>query len=240
MSVQISVTGPDGASHLVGQGDCALCSSIPVVNTGYICVVGSANLCDGAWSATLVLTYQAPAGQQWGSGGNCVAAGSQLTCTLTAPSAGVFPLYHLSGSACATRSVAKADGVAPAESSDCYNLPPSNALPLLDLKAINDIKKYHYQGGSAVDGSKGLFYSSVTNTQLQQIWEAGMKDTGSWTRNAAGYYEKTFPYSGVGIQSPDFGNSLPATKVTLVVEAVNDGDGYSSVVTMYPATEKIS
>ncbi len=80
---------------------------------------------------------------------------------------------------------------------DC-NLPPGmKKVPRLDLRAIKDIRATHFPGGSAVDETKGLFKDTITNTDLQTIFEKGLKDPGDWTENDHGYYEKSFSHTGV-------------------------------------------
>ena len=105
----------------------------------------------------------------------------------------------------------------------------------MSLRAINNIRDYHFEGGKGADDTKGLFYSTLTNNDLQKIWETGMASTDKWKLNSSNYYEKTFAFTGAGIQSPVYGNGAPATKVTLVVEKYGNGQ-FSEIITMYPAT----
>ncbi|MFI9648389.1 hypothetical protein ACIHAA_19085 [Streptomyces sp. NPDC052040] len=104
----------------------------------------------------------------------------------------------------------------------------------MTLRAINNIRDSHFQGGTKADQTKGLFLPSVTNKTLSQIYDAGLSDASAWKLNSSGYYEKTFPYANVGLRSEKCGNSLPSTQVTIVVERYG-ANGYNEVVTMYPA-----
>ncbi|MBT2477368.1 hypothetical protein J7E94_03550 [Streptomyces sp. ISL-94] len=100
-------------------------------------------------------------------------------------------------------------------------------MPELDERAIDEIRKYHVPGGTGVDASKGLFKPEITDAQLQEIFEVGMKDAAEFTQNARGYYEKTFSRTGVGFTSAGNG-AMPAQRVTLVI------NGWGDVVTMFP------
>ena len=115
----------------------------------------------------------------------------------------------------------------------CYNNPPSGNVQL-SLGAVQDIRTYHFPGGSGVDSSKGLFYSTVTNGDLAKILDAGLRDSIPWVLNGSNYYEKTFPYSGVGTKSVQAGGG-PATAITLVVAKFPNYYGLVDVITMYPA-----
>lgn len=152
------------------------------------------------------------------------------TCTFGGPSGNVPPAQIPDFTTCSENASHALLAAAP-----CYNLPPTGDIPLLSLRAITNIRNYHFEGGSNADGTKGLFYSTLTNSNLTKIWETGMVDAGSWKLNSSNYFEKTFTFTGAGIQSPLYGAGAPATKVTLVVEQYGAG-GYSEVVTMYPAT----
>ncbi|WP_251056091.1 hypothetical protein [Streptomyces sp. ISL-94] len=107
------------------------------------------------------------------------------------------------------------------------NLPKGVHMPELDERAIDEIRKYHVPGGTGVDASKGLFKPEITDAQLQEIFEVGMKDAAEFTQNARGYYEKTFSRTGVGFTSAGNG-AMPAQRVTLVI------NGWGDVVTMFP------
>lgn len=223
ISTSIQVTDPQGASHLVASG-----SGSPV-SVGYICSQAVTN-CAGAWSAQFTITFSAQAGSTWPGSSTCIPSGAVLTCTFGG-SSGYFPPVQVPEHTTCSESTSTVLLAA----ASCYNLPPTGDIPLLSLRAINNIRDYHFEGGSNADDTKGLFYSTLTNSDLTKIWEAGMTDTGDWQLNSSNYYEKTFAYSGAGIQSPLYGAGSPATKVTLVVEQYGAG-GYSEVVTMYPAT----
>lgn len=224
ISTRIEVTDPQGIPHLIASG-----AAVPI-STGYVCSHQGSSNCAGAWTAKFTLTFSAKPGSTWPGGGGCTASGAVLTCTFGG-SVGTFaPARVPEHTICANPATAALLADIP-----CYNLPPSGDLPLMSLRAINNIRDFHFQGGANADGTKGLFYTSLTNSDLQKIWEAGMTSSGSWKLNSSNYYEKTFDYAGAGIQSPVHGNGAPATKVTLVVERYGAA-GYSEVVTMYPAT----
>ncbi|MFC9287036.1 hypothetical protein [Streptomyces sp. NPDC057052] len=217
------MTDPQGAPHLVASG-----AGSPV-NTGYVCSQSTTN-CVGAWSAKFTITFSAKPGSTWPGSSNCVSSGAVQTCTFGGPSGTVPPVQIPQYTSCP-----ESAGRTLFADTPCYNLPPSGEIPLMSLRAINNIRDYHFEGGKSADDTKGLFYSTLTNSDLQKIWETGMMSTDSWKLNSSNYYEKTFTFTGAGIQSPRYGNGAPATKVTLVVEQYGHG-GYSEVVTMYPAT----
>lgn len=200
------------------------------MNTGYICFQSTTN-CAGAWSAKFTLRFAAKPGSIWPGGGGCTASGSVLTCILSG-SSGTFPSVRVPQYTTCTESVGRTSLAADVP---CYNLPPTGELPLLTLRAIKNIRDSHFEGGASLDPTKGIFYSYLTNNDLQKIWETGMTSAGEWKLNKNNYYEKTFAFTGAGIQSPEFGGSAPATKVTLVVAQYGDGK-FSEVITMYPAT----
>ncbi|MFI6785048.1 hypothetical protein [Micromonospora sp. NPDC050276] len=151
--------------------------------------------------------------------------------------AGVAPLFAPTSQPCAAAPAAATDTAAHtpgAALAACYNYPPSGNVQL-DLKAINDIRDYHFPGGSHVDNSKGLFLPTVTNRDLAKILDTGLQDSRPWALNANNYYEKTFAYSGVGTKSAQAGGG-PSNTITLVVAKFGDEDtGLADVITMYPA-----
>ncbi|SCK63150.1 hypothetical protein YUWDRAFT_06820 [Streptomyces sp. AmelKG-D3] len=224
ISTSIQVTDPQGVPHLVASG-----GAVPV-NSGYTCNQAVTN-CAGGWTAKFTITFSATKpGTTWPGSSQCTPSGSVQTCTVGG-SAGVVPAVKVP----AHTNCPKVARTAFSADVPCYNLPPSGEVPLLVLRTLKNIRETHFQGGAKADETKGLFYSKLTNNDLQKVWETGMQDKGAWKLNGSNYYEKTFPYEGAGIQSPKFGNGAPATKVTLVVERYGDGQ-YSEVVTMYPAT----
>ncbi|WP_236796572.1 ALF repeat-containing protein [Amycolatopsis sp. GM8] len=137
--------------------------------------------------------------------------------------------------ACVPNSLARVPtaDMAAAANSGCYNYPPSGNVQL-DLKAVTNIHDSHFPGGSKVDSSKGLFFSTVTNGDLAKILDTGLQDSNLWALNASNYYEKTFPYSGVGTKSAQAGGG-PSTAITLVVDKFPGPYGLVDIVTMYPS-----
>ncbi|MEV8331216.1 hypothetical protein OG275_00305 [Streptomyces niveus] len=131
------------------------------------------------------------------------------------------------GAAATARTVQAAS----AEKNPCnWKLPPGVGVPVLDEWAITGIRGSHFPGGSKVDSSKGLFKGTVTNEDLQKIFEAGMEDAAPFKANKDFYYEKEFNYSDVvGFTSGDSG-AVPTNRVILVISK------YESVVNMFPAT----
>lgn len=131
------------------------------------------------------------------------------------------------GAAATARTVQAAS----AEKNPCnWKLPPGVGVPVLDEWAITGIRGSHFPGGSKVDSSKGLFKGTVTNEDLQKIFEAGMEDAAPFKANKDFYYEKEFNYSDVvGFTSGDSG-VVPTNRVILVISK------YESVVNMFPAT----
>jgi hypothetical protein len=241
ISSTISAIDPQGASHVIAAGSCAGCTSSSVVNTGYSCtqgVNGGVN-CAGAWQLSYTAIFQVPTGYTFTSAsGVCVAAGSVLICTATVP-AGVAYLFNspvLPACPTAVAAVSSVRVLAAASTPACYNLPPNGALPVLWLRNITDIRDSHFPGGVKADPTKKtLFYPKITNTDLQRILEAGLKDPSGWTDSSGGYYEKTFPYAGAGTLL----DGSPATRIVIVVakypEQAPDGTKMAEVITMYPA-----
>lgn len=240
MSYQLFAIDPAGVSHSIAAGSCTGCTSLTATNVGYICVQNTqaGTDCSGDWQISNKVTYEAQAGSTWtGVSTNCTTAASVMTCAATIP-AGTAQFFNLPALPfCSTTATAglKEDsaiggnGVAAVPA--CYKLPPSGDFPFLGIGAIDgNIRPYHFPGGAHTDDTKGLFYSSITDEDLAYIFEAGMMDQGPWSLNKDNYYEKTFPYSGVGERSVDYGGSLPSTQVTLVVAKFGD-----TIITMYPA-----
>jgi hypothetical protein len=130
---------------------------------------------------------------------------------------------------------ATASAACQASADECYNLPPSGDVRLT-LKAIMDIRRDHFPDGADANDTNGLFFSTVTNMKLGEIFDTGLKDPGAWTLNPSKYYEKTFPFPGVGYRSVQYGNGLESTAITLVVTRVPEPKtGLVDAVTMYPA-----
>jgi hypothetical protein len=230
---------PQGVSHLIATGSCAGCLELATTGVAYTCAQGStiATNCAGPWQVGYQAVITAPAGSTFGTAtGGCVATGAVLQCSATT-GVGSAPLFAPTSNPCATASTSAyatdATYAADAASSTCYNYPPSGNVQL-DLKAIHDIRDTHFPGGIKVDNSKGLFLPTVTNRGLANILDTGLQDTGPWVLNANNYYEKTFPYSGVGTKSAQAGGG-PSSSITLVVEKFADKYGLVGVVTMFPA-----
>jgi len=187
---------------------CTQCATAKATSTHEYCKqppIGGK--CAGKWKVAYEATLVAPPGLIWTSpSGNCVAAGSVLTCSASANA----------GTAAPFQSITMPDG---------YQDRPS----LSDL-AITGIRNTHFVGGKKYDGrKKGTFLSKVTNDQLQAIFKAGLQDKSAWKRNTDRNWEKTFPYSGVGLKSGVNGGG-PSSSITLVITPAG-GD----VNTMYPS-----
>jgi hypothetical protein len=230
---------PQGGSHTIALGSCIECVQVTAATSGYTCAQGTtiATNCAGAWQVGYRAVVTAPPGSPFSSGtGSCVAAVTTMTCTATA-FVGVAPLFAPSSQPCTAARAPATDSAhrtATQAGAACYNYPPSGNVQL-DLRAIQDIRDTHFPGGSKVDSSKGLFLSTVTNRDLAKVLDTGLQDSGSWALNENNYYEKTFPYSGVGTKSPQAGGG-PSHTITLVVAKFNDPDtSLSDVITMYPA-----
>ena len=222
--------------HTIAAGSCTGCSQVTARNSGYTCVQGAtidAN-CSGDWGAAYRVDITPPPGKTFTStSGSCFPYLKGATCYAAGPQ-GVAPLFAASSSPCKATATNSARQTLAAAGAACYNNPPSGSV-MLSLKAINEIRDYHFPGGSRVDDTKGLFLDKVTNRDLANILDKGLQDSGPWVLNKSNYYEKTFAYSGVGNRSSKYGKGLPSTAVTLVVEKFADKYGVIDVVTMYPA-----
>jgi hypothetical protein len=233
----ISATDPQGASHPIAAGNCAGCTSSPVTSTGYTCRQDPNNggNCAGAWQLTFAVTYQVPAGNTFTSTGpGCTATGSTLTCTWSTPAGSVFLFNSPVLPACPATETATDSAPVPAAASTpaCYHLPPGEALPVLWERNLQEIRDSHFPGGRKVDKSKSLFHPDITNTDLQTTLEAGLKDPSPWSESSSElYFQKTFPYAGVGNRS----DGSPATNIVILVSKdVEEAYKTAEVINMYP------
>ena len=241
ISSTISAVDPQGASHVIAEGSCAGCTSTSVASTGYSCKQdpnGGVN-CAGAWQLSFTVTYQVPPDNTFTSAGpGCTAAGPTLTCAQST-SAGSAPLFNspvLPACPATVTATNFADMLAAASAPACYHLPPNGALPVLWQRNIQDIRDSHFPGGKKVDSSKSLFHEDVSDSKLEEIREAALKDSSPWSEgSSSNYYQKTFPYAGVGDRS----NGSPATSIVILVEKyfseAPDGTKTVEVINMYPA-----
>ncbi|MGC8918363.1 hypothetical protein AB7952_04245 [Streptomyces sp. PG2] len=212
-------TDPQGVDHVIAEGACAECADLVGSNAGYVCVQsGTTSNCAGTWYLRKEVVVRGQPGSTWPTvGTGCSAAGAELTCTRSAV-AGTAHLFNSAPLAACLPSGPSQSG--------CVELPDGVEMPVLDAWAIAGIRKTHFAGGSKVDDTKGLFLPGVTDSQLETIFEAGLKDSHSFEANEF-YYEKTFPMTGVGTSSVEKGSG-PSISVTLVIDA------YGTVVSMYP------
>ncbi len=208
---------PQGTSHPIATGDCLGCATLSTTKTGYACnqaVPSGPGNCSGLWKLQKISIWELPPGETWSNSGGCVPAGSVLTCTVTADY-GNASLYNVS--------------------TTDWQLTPEGMLPAITSTGLADIRTYHYATGTT-DPSKSLFNADVDANKLAEIFTAGVKDTGApWYLNANGYYEKDFPYSGVGKKSARVGGGK-ATGIELVVASHGDPtQKEANLVTMYPS-----
>jgi hypothetical protein len=238
ISSTVSAIDPQGSSHPIAEGNCAGCTSTSVTSAGYTCQQGSNGgmNCAGAWQLTFAVTYQVSSDKTFTSADpGCTAAGSTLSCTQSTPAGSVLLFNSPVLPACpATATAASlAHMLAAASTSACYNLPPGDGLPVLWERNLQEIRDSHFPGGRKVDSSKSLFHPNISNNDLQTILEAGLKDSSPWTDSSSGlYFQKTFPYSGVGDRSDGY----PATNIVILV-SVDVENAYNTVevINMYPA-----
>ncbi|KAH9478014.1 hypothetical protein JR316_0010249 [Psilocybe cubensis] len=179
MSMSIFAIDPSGTQHVIGSGSCAGCADLPVLTTDYICQQAEqGGECAGEWSVAYEATVEAPPDSEFLSGsGSCVAEGVLLSCEQTAVIGTARPYENA-------------------------NLPPGYVDNVeLDPIAIEDIRDFHFKGGARQDNSKGLFFDTITDSDLEAIFERGLLDTSEWTKSNTGNWKRTFPYSGVGVTS---------------------------------------
>ncbi len=65
-------------------------------------------------------------------------------------------------------------GAREAAQSSCYNLPPSGNVQLF-LKAVNDMRNYHFPNGLGKDFTKGVFFQNTDNRTLGKIFGPGSR-----------------------------------------------------------------
>ncbi|WP_256726699.1 hypothetical protein [Streptomyces acidiscabies] len=109
-----------------------------------------------------------------------------------------------------------------------WPLPCGFEFPELDERAIDDIRDYHFPGGSLTDPSKGLFRADLTDEQLEHIFQKGL-ETQMTGPNADNYYERVFDSGipNVGVTSADQG-AQATSRIMLVCSKWGD------VITMFP------
>ncbi|MYS84563.1 DUF6531 domain-containing protein [Embleya scabrispora] len=120
-------------------------------------------------------------------------------------------------------------GLAPGDYGDGWKLPANVTPPELDEWSIKNVRDYHFDGGPLCDPvNKGVFNSTVTDGQLHEIFETGMKNGIPGPMNKSNYYERIFDFKKtVGTASGKTGGG--ATSWVMIVH-----DKWGSVITMYP------
>ncbi|MEU7151266.1 hypothetical protein AB0B15_25060 [Streptomyces sp. NPDC045456] len=108
-----------------------------------------------------------------------------------------------------------------------WKLPCGVDIPELDDRALADIRKYHFPGGSMTNAGKGQFHAGMTDDELRAIFEKGMHDAAEFKENKDFYFEKQFSYTGAGFSSEARGGNASDT-VMLVISK------YGDVITMFP------
>ncbi|KUF16028.1 hypothetical protein [Streptomyces silvensis] len=108
-----------------------------------------------------------------------------------------------------------------------WKLPCGVELPELDDRALDNIRDYHFPGGTMTNRTKGQFHAEMTDSDLQAIFEKGMNDPKDFVENKDRYFEKEFSYTGAGYSSAVRGGNTTDT-VMLVISK------YGDVITMYP------
>ncbi|KAJ7879405.1 hypothetical protein B0H13DRAFT_2051188 [Mycena leptocephala] len=208
LSIEFSIFAIDplGHSNTIATGSCFGCEAVDAVNTAYRCNEDpTAGGCDGEWSLSASVVFEAPPGFEFTSGtAGCVIEGPVLTCS-TSVVAGTAAKWNV-------------------------NLPEGVPMPVLTPESIATIRQTHFEGGSKVDPSKGLFSPGITDAQLEIIFENGMKSSVAWgDASEPAYILKRFPQSGVGTSSSGGASTL----VDLVISRFGGVDG-GDVITMYP------
>ncbi|KAF9263750.1 hypothetical protein L218DRAFT_958898 [Marasmius fiardii PR-910] len=202
ISFNLWAIGPDGRQNTIASGRCAGCTSLNAVNTGYECQQGLED-CDGSWKISVEVIFIAPPPNVFDSAtGICVPSGSAAVCTETVD-VGSAPRYNVV-------------------------LPEGFEMPQLDARAIADIRANHYvrADGTVGDPSKGVFNSLIDDSDLETIFENGLKDSSPWgVATEPNYRIKTWPLAGMGTKSL---NGPLSTGMALVIDA------FGSVITMYP------
>ncbi|WP_328923092.1 hypothetical protein [Streptomyces griseoaurantiacus] len=226
-------TAPDGGTHYIATGECAGCSTLATINSGYSCIQdGSAGSdCSGVWYVTAEAIYEAPPGFEWAPpNSNCEVAGQILTCTASAK-AGTAALFSGPEPVRCTETV----------TTNCVHLPTAmREVPRLSEKALTDIYNIHYvdvPAGVEPAQDKSAFYAGTTPSRLQKILLKALEgDSAEWQPASSGYYEKDFTYypnggglsEYVGVKSANNGGADTAD-VTVVADAHT-----GQVITMYP------
>ncbi|PPQ78286.1 hypothetical protein CVT25_011747 [Psilocybe cyanescens] len=205
MSMSIYAIDPSGTQHLIGGGtSCVECAELVASTDNYACQQAEfGGKCAGEWSVAYEATVEAPVDAPFDIGtGTCVAEGIQLSCEATAVAGTAQPYRNA-------------------------NLPEGYVDDIeLDKGAIKEIHDYHFKGGIHQDNTKGLFLPTVTDSDLEAIFERGLLDTSEWTQSDTGNWKRTFPYAGVGVTSG--GN--PASFIDIFITPAG-----GTVSTMYPS-----
>lgn len=205
ITMSIYAIDPAGTRHVIGSGSCAECAALPALTENYVCQQTEfGGKCAGEWSVAYEATVEAPPESLFeSSSGSCVAEGVQLTCEATAV-------------------------IGTARPYDNANLPPGYVDDIeLDEAAIEDIHDFHFQGGINQDNTKGLFLPTVTDSELESIFERGLLDTSEWTQSGTGNWKRTFPYAGVGVTS----GGKSASFIDIFITPAG-----GTVSTMYPSS----
>ncbi|WP_234363772.1 MULTISPECIES: hypothetical protein [unclassified Streptomyces] len=107
---------------------------------------------------------------------------------------------------------------------------PGLCMPVVDNDWFyDDIRDYHFPGGSNVHSGKGMWPASMTNARLKEIFSKAEDLCGnSWTPGSEpAYYVCTFD-PGLGV----IGQKYPGGPNTSIVEVVVSK--YGDAITMYP------
>ncbi|MGW7674452.1 hypothetical protein ACWGJX_46660 [Streptomyces sp. NPDC054775] len=236
LKYELFAVDPQGVEHTIAAGNCVGCATLVAANTGYRCIqnFSAGSNCAGAWVIRKTSVYTAPPGNTWTSMyPGCTAAGVVLTCTASSP-AGTARLFNDTPptecpAGVTTPEQSRLDSSLSAVADEnCVQLPDGVEMPELDALAISNIRESHFPGGAKADSTKGLFFSSITDSQLEGIFQAGLKYPSTSFVRGEFYYEKSFPVANVGARSVDSGGG-PSYSIVLVIDA------YGTVITMYPA-----
>ncbi|WP_206506631.1 hypothetical protein [Streptomyces chrestomyceticus] len=136
---------------------------------------------------------------------------------------GVKPKPPCARSVGASKAVATRFSAAASE----WKLPCRVDIREPDDRTLDDIRKYHFPGGSMTNSSKGQFQAKMTDADLREIFEKGMRDPAYFKEDKNFYFEKEFSCAGAGFSSEARGGN-PTDTVMLVISK------YGDVITMFP------
>jgi len=205
ITMTITASNALGESAPIANAEpCVECSELDAVSTNYFCQQAQfGGTCSGEWSVSDEVVIEAPMGSIFDlASANCIIDGPILTCSVSAVAGTARPYENA-------------------------NLPDGYVDDIeLGETAIDDIRATHFPGGASVDKTKGLFLPTVTDADLQNIFQQGLLSTNEWTTTSLGNFEKQFPYAGVGITN----EGDPSFQVTM---RITPSGGV--VTTMYPS-----